>query len=359
MQEGKVAKTPDEVFDIAREYNGKTVVKAQVLVGGRGKAGGVKLAKSPEEAREIAQKILGMDIKGLKVKKVLVTKAVDIDHEAYFGVILDRKSKKVVIMASSEGGVDIEQVARNTPEKIFKVYTDPFLGLRPYAARYLIEKIYDNPDVIKQGIDMLLKLYNTFISVNASLAEINPMVLTPQGQLICVDAKIVLDDNGLMKHPELESWRDPDESTPEELEAKSAGLSFVKLTGNIGCVVNGAGLAMATMDLVKHYGDEPSNFLDVGGSSNPKKVISALKIITRDPKVKVILFNIFGGITRCDDIANGLVEAIEEFKPTIPIIARLTGTNEDKGREILRKAKIHVFSSMDDVVKKAVALAKN
>jgi len=359
VQEGKVAKTPDEVFDIAREYNGKVVVKAQVLVGGRGKAGGVKLAKSPQEAREIAQKILGMDIKGLKVRKVLVTKAVDIEHEAYFGVILDRKSKKVVVMASSEGGVDIEQVARNTPEKIFKVYTDPFLGLRPYAARYLIEKIYDNPDVIVQGIDMLQKLYNTFISVNASLAEINPMVLTPQGQLICVDAKIVLDDNGLMRHPELESWRDPDESTPEELEAKSAGLSFVKLTGNIGCVVNGAGLAMATMDLVKHYGDEPSNFLDVGGSSNPKKVISALRIITRDPKVKVILFNIFGGITRCDDIANGLVEAIEEFKPTIPIIARLTGTNEDKGREILRKAKIHVFSSMDDVVKKAVALAKN
>jgi len=329
-----------------------------VLVGGRGKAGGIKIAKTPEEARKHAEKILGMEIKGLKVKKVLVTRAVDIKHEAYLGAILDRRTKRVVMMASPEGGVDIEEVARSSPEKIFKIEIDPFLGLKPYGARYLMEKIYDDPEVVKQGIDIAIKIYNTFIGVDASLAEVNPLVLTPEGRLVCVDAKIVLDDNGLIRHPEFLDWRDPDEYTEDEVKAKDAGLSFVKLTGDIGCVVNGAGLAMATMDLIKHYGGEPANFLDVGGSSNPQKVVTALDIITRDPHVKVIFFNIFGGITRCDDIANGIVQAIEQFKPRVPIIARLVGTNQEQAHEILKKAGIPVFSTMDDVVKEAVKIAK-
>ena len=358
VEEGKIATTPEEAEAIAKELGTEVVVKAQVLVGGRGKAGGIKIAKTPEEARKHAEKILGMEIKGLKVKKVLVTRAVDIKHEAYLGAILDRRTKRVVMMASPEGGVDIEEVARSSPEKIFKIEIDPFLGLKPYGARYLMEKIYDDPEVVKQGIDIAIKIYNTFIGVDASLAEVNPLVLTPEGRLVCVDAKIVLDDNGLIRHPEFLDWRDPDEYTEDEVKAKDAGLSFVKLTGDIGCVVNGAGLAMATMDLIKHYGGEPANFLDVGGSSNPQKVVTALDIITRDPHVKVIFFNIFGGITRCDDIANGIVQAIEQFKPRVPIIARLVGTNQEQAHEILKKAGIPVFSTMDDVVKEAVKIAK-
>ncbi|HHH81032.1 MAG TPA: ADP-forming succinate--CoA ligase subunit beta [candidate division Zixibacteria bacterium] len=358
VEEGKIATTPEEAEAIAKELGTEVVVKAQVLVGGRGKAGGIKIAKTPEEARKHAEKILGMEIKGLKVKKVLVTRAVDIKHEAYLGAILDRRTKKVVMMASPEGGVDIEEVARRSPEKIFKIEIDPFLGLKPYGARYLMEKIYDDPEVVKQGIDIAIKIYNTFIGVDASLAEVNPLVLTPDGRLVCVDAKIVLDDNGLIRHPEFLDWRDPDEYTEDEVKAKDAGLSFVKLTGDIGCVVNGAGLAMATMDLIKHYGGEPANFLDVGGSSNPQKVVTALDIITRDPHVKVIFFNIFGGITRCDDIANGIIQAIEQFKPKVPIIARLVGTNQEQAHEILKKAGIPVFSTMDDVVKEAVKIAK-
>ena len=358
VEEGKIATTPEEAEAIAKELGTEVVVKAQVLVGGRGKAGGIKIAKTPEEARKHAEEILGMEIKGLKVKKVLVTRAVDIKHEAYLGAILDRRTKRVVMMASPEGGVDIEEVARRSPEKIFKIEIDPFLGLKPYGARYLMEKIYDDPEVVKQGIDIAIKIYNTFIGVDASLAEVNPLVLTPEGRLVCVDAKIVLDDNGLIRHPEFLDWRDPDEYTEDEVKAKDAGLSFVKLTGDIGCVVNGAGLAMATMDLIKHYGGEPANFLDVGGSSNPQKVVTALDIITRDPHVKVIFFNIFGGITRCDDIANGIVQAIEQFKPKVPIIARLVGTNQEQAHEILKKAGIPVFSTMDDVVKEAVKIAK-
>ena len=359
VQEGKVATTPEEVEQIAKEFGTTVVIKAQVLVGGRGKAGGIKLASTPEEARQKAEKILGMDIKGLTVKKVLVAKAVDIADEAYLGLILDRTSKKIVMMASPEGGVDIEEVAKNTPEKIFKIYIDPFLGLQTYAARYLMSKLYDKPEYIAQGIELARKLYQIFVENDAQLVEVNPLVITEQGDMVCVDAKIILDDSGLFRHPEMEQLRNVEEYSQEELEAKEAGLSFVKLTGDIGCVVNGAGLAMATMDLVKHYGGEPANFLDVGGSSRPEKVIKALDIITRDPNVKVILFNIFGGITRCDDIANGLVQAIKEFKPSVPIIARLTGTNEQKAREILEQANIPVFSGMDEVVKEAVKLAQS
>ncbi len=356
VQLGRVATTPDEAEAYAREIGCPVVVKAQVLVGGRGKAGGIKLAKTPQEARQRAEEILGMEIKGLVVKKVLVVKAVDIESEAYMGLILDRRSKRVVMMVSPEGGVDIEEVAKRTPEKIFKAYIDPFIGLRDYTARYLVERLYDDPELVKKGIQKAKNLYRAFVELGAQLVEINPLVITKQGEMVFVDAKIIIDDNEFVRHPEYESWRDPDEYSREELEAKEAGLSFVKLTGNIGCVVNGAGLAMATMDLIKHYGGEPANFLDVGGSSNPQKVVKALDIITRDPNVKVIMFNIFGGITRCNDIADGLVQALEQFKPKVPIIARLTGTNEEEGRRILAEANIPVFSSMDEVVKEAVRL---
>ena len=354
VQPGRVAATADEAEKITREFGTTVVVKAQVLVGGRGKAGGIKLAKTPEEARAKADSILGMDIKGLTVKKVLVASAVDIESEAYIGLILDRKTKRIVMMVSPEGGVDIEQVAKETPEKIYKVFIDPVLGLKPYNARYLIEKLYSDPYLIKRGILKAMKLYKVFVDTDAQLVEINPLVVTKQNELVCVDAKIILDDSALHKHPEYETWRDPEEYSTEELEAKEMDLSYVKLAGNIGCVVNGAGLAMATMDLIKYYGGEPANFLDVGGSSNPDKVVKALDIITRDSGVKVVLLNIFGGITRCDDIAKGLVKAIEISKPQIPIIARLTGTNQEEGIKILNTANIPVFSSMDDVVKEAV-----
>ena len=359
IQPGKVAATPQEAEEIAKEFNSKVVIKAQVLVGGRGKAGGIKLAQNPQEAREKAEKILGMDIKGLTVKKVLVAKAVDIAKEAYVGLILDRKSKKIVMMVSSEGGIDIEEVAKKSPEKIHKAYIDPFLGMRPYTAQHLIRQLYSDPEHIKRGVELAHKLYDVFVSVDAQLVEVNPLVITSDNDMYCVDAKIILDDSALMRHPEFENLRDPDEYSKEELDAKKSDLSFIKLSGNIGCVVNGAGLAMATMDLIKHYGGEPANFLDVGGSSNPQKVINALEIITRDQNVRVILFNIFGGITRCDDIANGLVQAIEQSKPKVKIIARLTGTNETEGRKILKQAKIPVFSSMDEVVIEAIKIVKS
>jgi len=354
IQLGEVAETPEQVEAIARRFNSPVVVKAQVLVGGRGKAGGIKLAKTPEEAKKHAQNILGMNIKGCTVKKVLVAQAVDIAKEAYVGIILDRKSKKIVVMVSPEGGIDIEEVAKKTPEKIFKAYVDPFLGLRPYTAQYLANKLYDNPELVKCAVQKMMMLYKAFVGTDAQLVEVNPLVTTPNNEMYCVDAKVILDDSGLEKHLEYQDWRDPDEYSREEIEAKEMDLSFIKLSGNIGCVVNGAGLAMATMDLIKHYGGDPANFLDVGGSSNPAKVVKALEIITRDKGVKVILFNIFGGITRCDDIANGLVEAIRKFKPTVPIIARLTGTNEEEGARILKKAYVPVFATMDEVVQEAV-----
>lgn len=357
-QVGQVARTPDEVEKIARKIDDMVVVKAQVLVGGRGKAGGIKLAKTPADAREKAEKILGMQIKGITVKKVLVAKAVDIATESYVGITLDRSAKRAVIMVSPEGGVEIEQVAKDTPEKIYKEWIDPLIGLKPYKARYLMRKLYDDEEMVKRGVKKLLKLWQVFVDNHASLVEINPLVSTSCGKLVCVDAKIIIDDNGLMLRPDLAEMRDMDEENPEELEAKAAGLSFVKLEGNIGCVVNGAGLAMATMDVVKHFGGEPANFLDVGGSSNPEKVVKALEIITRDKNVRVILFNIFGGITRCDDIANGLVEAMNRFKPSVPVIVRLTGTNQEEGRQILKeKLGMTVFTTMNDVVEEAVKLS--
>ncbi len=357
VPEGEVATTDNEVGRIADRIGKPVMVKAQVHVGGRGKAGGVKYAESAHRAWEISKEILGMDIKGCIVKKVLVTEAVEIASEAYIGMIIDRAAKKPVMMASPAGGVDIEEVAATTPERIMKLYVDPLLGLQNYQALKLARFIYDDIKIARKASQVIMQLYRAFMYVDASLAEVNPLITTPDGEVLAIDAKINIDDNGLFRHPDIEAMRDLDEEDPSETEAKNAGLSFVKLEGNIGCIVNGAGLAMATMDTVKHFGAEPANFLDIGGSSNPEKVINAMRIILKDSNVKAILFNIFGGITRCDDVANGIVAAVKELNPPVPIVVRLTGTNEEEGRKILEEINLVATSSMEDVVKKAIELA--
>lgn len=356
---GEVAFTAGQAKDIAAGIGRPVMIKAQVHVGGRGKAGGIKPAANPEQAYTVATQILGMNIKGLTVKKVLVTEQKEIVSEAYFGVIVDRKSKKPVLMASAAGGIDIEEVAAKTPEKIVKVAIDPLLGILPFQARQVAYQVYPESKIAGQVANIVRQLYKAFFESGASLAEINPLIITPENEVWALDAKIVLDDNDLEKHPDLQKLRDIDEEEKDELEAKEAGLSYVKMDGNIGCVVNGAGLAMATMDLVKHYGGEPANFLDVGGSSSPEKVIAALKIILRSPNIKAVLFNIFGGITRCDDIANGIVMAVRELKPQVPIVTRLVGTNEDKARKILEEVNLMTANSMEEVVKKAIEVSRN
>ncbi len=354
---GKVVTTPDEAESAAREYGGMVVVKAQVHSGGRGKAGGVKLAKSPEEAREHAANILGMDIKGLTVQKVLITPAEDIASEAYVGVLVDRNSQAPMFMVSAEGGIDIEEVARTKPDAIRKLTVDPRYGLLPHQAYWLANSLYDEPGIIKQAAKVMGQLYEAFVSSGASMAEINPLITTPSGVVKAIDAKVSIDDNELFRRPDVAAYRDSSDEPPAETKAREAGLSFVKLDGDVGCCVNGAGLAMATMDLVKYYGGEPANFLDIGGSSNPDKVVNALEIITADPRVKVILFNIFGGITRCDDVANGIVEATRNIDIQVPIVIRLTGTNEEQALGILEEAGFSAYTSMDEVVEKAVQLA--
>ncbi|UCC24486.1 MAG: ADP-forming succinate--CoA ligase subunit beta [Gemmatimonadales bacterium] len=354
---GKVATTPEEAEAFAREFGGMVVVKAQVHSGGRGKAGGVKLAKTPEEAREHAARILGMDIKGLTVHKVLITPAEDIDTEAYVGVLVDRNSQAPMFMVSAEGGVDIEEVAHTNPDAIRKLTVDPRYGLLPHQAYWLANALYDDPGLIRQAQKVMGQLYNAFVNAGASMAEINPLITTPGGQVKAIDAKVSIDDNELFRRPEIEAYRDTSGEPEAETEARDADLTFIKLDGDVGCCVNGAGLAMATMDLVKYYGGEPANFLDIGGSSSPEKVVNALKIITADPAVKVILFNIFGGITRTDDVANGIVEATRNIDIDVPIVIRLTGTNEELALEILKNAGFEAYTSMDEVVSKAVELA--
>jgi len=354
---GEVATTPEEAEAIAARYGRRVVVKAQVHAGGRGKAGGVKLAETPAEAREKAAAILGMQIKGLTVNKVLVTPAEDIASECYVGVIVDRASKRPVFMVSREGGVDIEEVAARSPEAIRRLTVDPRYGLLPHQAYWLAATLYDQPAQQRACAAILRNLYRAFVESGASLAEINPLITTPEGEVKAIDAKFNIDDNELFRRPEIAALRDTTAEPDAETEAREAGLTYIKLDGNIGAVVNGAGLAMATMDLIKFYGGEPANFLDIGGSSNPDKVVNALRIITRDPNVKVILFNIFGGITRCDDVANGIVEASRRIDMRIPIVIRLTGTNEQLALEILQSAGFSASTSMDEVVQQAVELA--
>jgi succinyl-CoA synthetase beta subunit len=356
---GEVATTPDEVEAIAKKIGGTVVVKAQVHTGGRGKAGGVKLAKTPTEAREVASRILGMKINGLTVYRVLVTSAADIASEAYVGIILDRATKKPVFMVSPAGGIDIEEVAAKTPEKILKLPIDTRYGLQPYQASELGFFLFpDDVKKVRAAAKIMQQLYRAFMKSDASLAEINPLVVTPAGEVLALDAKISVDDNALDRHADLAALRDETAEAPSEVDARNANLTFIKLEGDVGCVVNGAGLAMATMDLVKYYGGEPANFLDIGGSSNPEKVVNALRIITADPSVKVILFNIFGGITRTDDVANGIVTATKANPLKIPIVIRLTGTNEEIAMKILQENGFSASSDMDEAVEKAVELAK-
>ena len=358
MPDGDVASTPEEVEAIARRLGGNVVVKAQVHSGGRGKAGGVKLAKSPEEAKAHASKILGMQIKGLTVHRVLVVPTADIASESYVGVIMDRDSQRPVFMVSAAGGMDIEEVAATTPEKIVKLSVDPLYGLLPHQALTLAYALYDDVKQVRVAADLMQKLYRIFTENDASLVEVNPLVTTPDGQVLALDAKVSIDDNALDRRPDLAELRDETAEEPSEVEARKANLTFIKLDGDVGCVVNGAGLAMATMDLVKYYGGEPANFLDIGGSSNPEKVVNALKIITRDKNVKAILFNIFGGITRTDDVANGIVTATKQFKVEVPIVIRLTGTNEKEAVRILQENGMSALNDMDEAVQKVVALAK-
>jgi succinyl-CoA synthetase beta subunit len=357
VPDGDVATTPNDAEAIAARLGGRVAVKAQVHAGGRGKAGGVKLAESPGEARAHAEAILGMQIKGLTVQKVLVVPAAAIETESYVGVIVDRVSQCPLVMVSPAGGVDIEEVAAKTPEKIFRRVVDPRYGLLPYEAMALGFRLYDDVRLVRQAAGIMRQLYVAFLQAGASLAEINPLVTTPEGEVVALDAKIGVDDNELARRPAIANLRDLSAEDPHEVEAREAGLSYIKLDGNVGCCVNGAGLAMATMDLVKYYGGDPANFLDIGGSSNPQKVVTALRIITSDPSVKSILFNIFGGITRCDDVANGIVEATRQVDLDRPMVIRLTGTNEEAAVRILEDAGFSALTDMDEAVERAVALA--
>ncbi len=354
---GEVATTPDEAVSIAEQYGGTVVVKAQVHSGGRGKAGGVKLAKTTAEVREHAEAILGMTISDLTVEKILITPAEDIETEAYVGILVDRKSQAATFMVSAEGGIDIEEVAHNHPDAIRKLTVDPRYGLMTHQAYWLANSLYDTPDLVKQAAKIIRQLYAAFTSSGASMIEINPLITTTLGEVKAIDAKMSIDDSELFRRPAMSEYRDLSAEPPAETKAREADLSYVKLDGNVGCCVNGAGLAMATMDLVKYYGGEPANFLDIGGSSNPGKVVTALEIITSDPNVKVILFNIFGGITRGDDVARGIVEATKRIDIAPPIVIRLTGTNEKEGLDILAEAGLSAFSSMDEVVERAVEMA--
>ena len=355
---GRIATTPAEAEAIAKEYGVPVMVKAQVHTGGRGKAGGVKFCKTSGEAKEKATAILGMKIKELTVEQVLVTVAADIGTEAYVGIIVDRATKKPVFMVSAAGGIDIEEVAASTPEKILYVPVDVRYGLPTYDAMRMGFFLYSDVKLARGAAKIMQQLYAAFMASGCSLAEINPLVVTPAGELVAVDGKMVIDDNELDRRPEIAALRDERSEEPSEVDARNANLTFIKLDGNVGCVVNGAGLAMATMDLVKYYGGEPANFLDIGGSSNPEKVVNALRIITADPNVKAILFNIFGGITRTDDVANGIVTATKANPLKVPIVIRLTGTNEEIAMRILKDNGFSASSDMDTAVQQAVALAK-
>ena len=358
VPEGEVVTTPAAAKAAAERLGGSVVVKAQVHAGGRGKAGGVKLARTAAEAEALAGKILGMTIKGLTVQKVLIVPAADIASESYVGIIVDRNTQRPVLMVSAAGGIDIEEVAAKTPEKIHRLAVDPRYGLLAHQALTLGFALYQDVAQARAAADIMQKLYRAAYDVGASLAEINPLVTTPAGKVVALDAKIVVDDNELERRPEIAALRDSSGEAPSEVQAREAGLTFIKLEGSVGCCVNGAGLAMATMDLVKYYGGEPANFLDIGGSSNPQKVVNALKIITADAGVRAILFNIFGGITRCDDVANGIVQATSQFPLQVPIVIRLTGTNEQEAMRILTAAGFSALTDMDEAVKQAVAAAQ-
>ena len=358
IPKGRVAATAGEAKAIAEELGSRVVVKSQVLVGGRGKAGGIRLAKSPAEAEELAAQILSKDIKGLPVRKVLVDEAASIDSEIYLGITNDRAARKPVMMASAAGGVDIEEVARITPEKIIKVHIDPLLGLRDYQARDIAAGIDLSRELWRPFGRIASGLWEAYRDNDATLAEINPLVVTADQQLLAVDGKMLVDDNALFRHPAIAEMRDLDVEEESEIEARKYGLSYIKLDGDIGCMVNGAGLAMTTMDIIKLFGGSPANFLDIGGGAGADKVAAAMRIILSDPHVKAVLFNVFGGITRGDEVARGIVTAMGEMDSLVPMVVRLVGTNADEGRQILADADMITAETLADAAQKAVAVAK-
>jgi succinyl-CoA synthetase beta subunit len=354
---GRVAMTAQEAKVIAQELGGRVVIKAQVLVGGRGKAGGICLVDSPEEAEEAATRVLGMRIKGLPVRRILVDEAAHIQSEIYLSVTNDRSKRCPVMIASAEGGVDIEEVARTKPEKIVRIHVDPLLGMRQYQARQLAASIELSRECWQEFANIVRGLYQTFVNTDATLAEINPLVISEDNHLLALDGKMIIDDNALFRRPELAEMRDMEEEKPAEREARRFGLSFVKLDGNIGCMVNGAGLAMATMDVIKLCGGSPANFLDIGGGAGADKVAAAFNLILKDKGVRAVLINIFGGITRCDEVARGILTALKTVEGKIPMVVRLVGTNEEQGRHLLRDAKMVVAASLGDAAQKAIQLS--
>ncbi|MFN3399334.1 MAG: ADP-forming succinate--CoA ligase subunit beta [Ferrovibrio sp.] len=360
VADGGVAFSAADAEEIARRLGSPVVVKAQVLVGGRGKAGGIKLAQTPQEARAHAETILNMTIKGERVRKVLVTKAVEIEREFYLSVTIDRVAKKPIVIFSAEGGMEIEEVAASHPEKILKVAIDPATGMQPHHARSIAFGLGLEGKQIASATKFMLAMYEAFTALDASIVEINPLVVTGAGEMIALDAKMNFDDNALYRHKDVEDMRDPDEEDASELEAAKWSLNYVKLDGEIGCMVNGAGLAMATMDIIKLYGSEPANFLDVGGGATKERVTAAFKIILGDKNVKGILVNIFGGIMRCDIIAEGVVAAAREVKLAVPLVVRLEGTNVDLGKKIMAESGLPIISAdnLADAAEKVVKAVK-
>lgn len=361
---GDVAASPAEAREIARELGGKVVVKSQVLIGGRGKAGGIKLASSADEAEARASEILGMDIKGFRVGKVLVDQQAPggIKQEIYLAVLIDRAARKPMVMASAEGGMDIEEVNEKSPEKIFKVHVEPALGVRGYQSTYLAASMELPRELWREFHKIVTGLYACFHANDASLTEINPLVITGEGHLMALDGKMSIDDNSLYRHPNLAEMRDVDEETAAEKEARMNGINFIQLDGNIGCMVNGAGLAMATMDVVKKFGEAdgcaPANFLDIGGGAKAEQVTTALRLILSDESVKAVLINIFGGITRGDEVAKGIIEALAQVNTDVPMVVRLAGTNAEEGMALLADAEMETAVTLSDAAQKAVAAAK-
>ncbi|MDH3227234.1 MAG: ADP-forming succinate--CoA ligase subunit beta [Thermoleophilia bacterium] len=358
---GEVANTPEEARAAAQAIGGKVVVKAQVQIGGRGKAGGIKLAETPDEAEQRAAEILGMDIKGHTVHRVWIEAASNIAKEYYASITFDRGEKKPLVMLSAVGGVDIEEVASNQPDKLARLHIDPLVGLQPHDARWLAFAAGIDPEAIKGVVSILGRLYRGFVQLDAMLMEINPLILTEEGEVIALDSKVTIDGNSLFRHPDIAALRDTTTSDPQEKMAQERGVTYVKLDGDVGILGNGAGLVMSTLDVVALAGGSPANFLDAGGGSQAEEVVTALEVLLSDDKVKVLLINIFGGITRCDEVAEGLLTAVEQLGTSLPIVVRLDGTNEEEGRRIIaEKAPENVVTeaTMLSAAERAVALAK-
>lgn len=363
IPQGRVAVNAEEAKHFSEELGGRVVIKAQVLVGGRGKAGGIKLARTPKEAEDLATQILGMDIKGLPVRKILVDEAVSIDREIYLAITIDRSAGKPVLIASFDGGVDIEEVARSSPEKISREYIDPLLGLRDYQIRNAAVSIDIPHTHWKTFLEICQGLWRTFVNTDSTLAEINPLVITTDQRMLALDGKVIIDDNALYRHPDLIDLRDMDAEGQLEIDAHKYGLSYVQMDGNIGCMVNGAGLAMATIDIISLFGGRPANFLDIGGGAGVEKVAAAFRILLDDPGVKSVLINIFGGITRCDEVARGILAVLAQNNSNIPVVIRLAGTNADEGNRLLadafsKSARLSSASTLLEAAQKAIQLAR-